>query len=72
MEKQINEDVQLLSANELAPMLVLSRRQIFRLNASGKLPASLKIGGSVRWLASEIKVWLAAGAPDRKTWEAMK
>ena len=64
---------QLLSAKELAEMLSLSKRQIFRLDSCGKLgPAKLKIGGSCRWLAQEVSDWLSAGAPDRKTWEAMK
>jgi len=53
-------------------MLSLSKRQIFRLNSSGQIPAPIRIGGAVRWSAEEISAWLAAGAKDRKTWEAMK
>ena len=68
-----NKSCQLLSAKELAKMLSLSKRQIFRLDSCGKLGVTkLKIGGSVRWSAAEISDWLAAGAPDRKTWEAMQ
>ena len=68
-----NQTCQLLSAKTLGQMLSLSKRQIFRLNSSGKLPAPLRIGGSVRWdLEEDIKPWLAAGAPDRKTFEAMQ
>jgi len=59
----------LLTANALGQMLGLSRRQIFRLNSCGKIPAPIRIGGAVRWSAQEIANWLEAGAPDRKLWE---
>lgn len=62
----------LLTAKIVGEMLSLSKRQIFRLNSSGKLPAPIHIGGSVRWAESTIADWLKAGAPDRNTFEAMK
>lgn len=62
----------LLTAKAIGEMLSLSKRQIFRLNSCGKIPQAIKIGGSVRWSAKDISAWLAAGAPDRRTWEAMK
>jgi len=68
-----NKSCQLLSAKELAKMLSLSKRQIHRLNSCHRLPAPIRIGGSIRWdLERDIKPWLAAGAPDRKAWVAMK
>ena len=69
--KETTCTVQLLDARELARMLKLSRRQIFRLNSSGKIPAPIRISGSVRWPEATICGWLAAGAPDRKSWDAM-
>ena len=60
------------SAKSLGLRLGLSKRQIFRLKSSGKLPAPVKIGGSIRWVSTEIERWILAGAPDRKTWEQMK
>jgi len=62
----------LLRAVDVGRILNLSKRQIFRLNSSGKIPAPIRIGGAVRWAESTIADWLAAGAPDRKTWEVMK
>jgi predicted DNA-binding transcriptional regulator AlpA len=62
----------LLTARAVAEMLSLSKRQIFRLNSCGKLPKPLRIGGSVRWAESTIAKWLAVGAPDRRTFEAMQ
>ncbi len=71
--KNTNQTCQLLSAKALGQMLSLSKRQIFRLDSCGKIgPAKLKIGGSVRWRQDEVADWLAAGAVDRKTWEAME
>ena len=69
---KIQQNTQLLTAQALGQKLSLSKRQIFRLNSCGKIPAPIRIGGSVRWLASEIEAWLEAGAPDRRTWEAIK
>jgi len=62
----------LLTAKALGEMLSLSKRQIFRLNSCGKIPTHIRIGGSVRWSEKTIGEWLTAGAPDRKTWEAIK
>lgn len=72
MVETIKTQDRLLSAEAVGKMLSLSRRQIFRLNSSGKIPAPIRIGGAVRWSAAEISAWLAAGAPDRKTFEAMQ
>jgi len=65
-------EIQLLTAKELGAQLSLSKRQVFRLNSCGRLPKPLRIGGSVRWAESTIARWLAAGAPDRKSFEAMQ
>jgi len=72
MNKQKNQTGRLLSAKAVGEMLSLSKRQIFRLNSCGKIPAPIRIGGAVRWLAEEISAWLAASAPDRRTWEQIK
>jgi prophage regulatory protein len=62
----------LLTAQAVGDMLSLSKRQIFRLNSCGKIPAPLRIGGAVRWSEGTIGAWLKAGAPDRRTFEAMQ
>jgi excisionase family DNA binding protein len=59
-------------ARELAEMLDVSLRQVWRLNASGKLPRPIRLGGSVRWNRAEVQQWFEAGCPDRRTWEARK
>lgn len=62
----------LLTAKAVGEMLSLSKRQIFRLNSSGKIPAPVRIGGSVRWVESEISAWIQAETPDRETWNSRK
>ena len=69
---QTNQNPQLINAKTLGQLLALSKRQVFRLNSCAKIPKPIRIGGSVRWSAAEISDWLAAGAVDRRTWEAMK
>ncbi len=61
-----------ISARDLKEMLNVSLRQVWRLNAAGKLPKPIRLGGSVRWNRQEIVDWFGAGCPDRKTWEARK
>lgn len=61
---------QLLTAKQVGLMLALSKRQIFRLNASGKLPRPVRIGGAVRWKLADIIRWQELDCPDRKTFEA--
>ena len=41
-------------------------------NSCGKIPAQIRIGGTVRWSVQKCADWLAAGAPTRAEWEAMK
>jgi len=61
-----------VSARQLAEMLGVSLRQIWRLNSAGKLPNSIRLGGSVRWDRDEILKWFKNGCPDRRVWEARK
>jgi predicted DNA-binding transcriptional regulator AlpA len=62
-----------VDAKGLAKMLELSVRTIRTMDAAGKLPRPIRLNGySVRWPIGEIKDWLNAGAPDRRTWEALK
>lgn len=72
MMDTITTTEKLLTAKAVGEMLSLSKRQIFRLNSSGRIPAPIRIGGAVRWSENTIVEWLASGAPDRKTFEAMQ
>ncbi len=49
----------LLSVNEVAELLSVSPRSVWRFAAAGKLPRPLRVGGrSARWRASEIQRFL--------------
>ena len=62
-----------ISAKQLSQLLGVSLRQVWRLNATAKLPRPIRIGGSVRWNRAEVIQWFSeAGCPDHQTWEARK
>jgi len=59
-----------VDAKRLAKLLTCGVRTVRTLDAAGKLPAPLRLGGRVVWRRVEIKAWVAAGCPDRAAWEA--
>jgi predicted DNA-binding transcriptional regulator AlpA len=59
-------------ARRLARLLSCGVRTVRTWDAAGKLPAPIRIGGRVVWRISEIRAWLAAGAPDRESWASMR
>jgi len=62
-----------LAAADAAKVLAISRAQFWKLHAAGKTPAPVYLGTKApRWRADELRAWLAAGAPDRQTWERVK
>ena len=72
METCGNGEAMALSADGLARRLGVSLRHVRRMDTAGKLPKPIRLGRSVRWPVLETEAWLAAGAPDRRTWDAMK
>lgn len=60
-DKTTNELPQLLTINDVAEILKISQRSIWRLVASGKLLAPLRIGGSIRWKREDIREWIDSG-----------
>ena len=62
----------LLSDREAAALCGLGRSTWRRLQSAGKIPPALKLGRSCRWRRSELLAWIEAGAPDGRTWEAIK
>jgi predicted DNA-binding transcriptional regulator AlpA len=62
-----------LAAKDAAALLGISRAQLWKLHAAGKLPQPVYLGSKApRWRASELREWLAAGAPDLQTWQRMR
>lgn len=53
----------LLTVKQLAELLQLSTRSIWRLRSTARLPKPVEIGGSVRWKSDEVRRWIDAGCP---------
>ena len=53
----------LITAEQVAAMLQVSPRTVWRLRSSGKLPKPVEIGGSVRWNSEQIQRWISEGCP---------
>jgi predicted DNA-binding transcriptional regulator AlpA len=43
----------------------------WRLHAAAKVPRPNKLGGKTLWRVAELREWIVAGCPDRRTWDAM-
>ena len=64
-----------VDARRLAKLLGSGLRTVRTWDAAGKLPVPIRIGGRVVWALDGpwgIRAWLAAGAPDRETWESIR
>ncbi len=48
----------LLKDEEVASLLGISRRSVWRLVSSGRLPEPVRLGGSVRWRYQDIADWV--------------
>jgi predicted DNA-binding transcriptional regulator AlpA len=42
----------------------------WRLHAAAKVPSPNRLSGRVLWPVAELRAWVAAGCPDRRTWQA--
>ena len=71
MNTQITQSPQLLSAKELAKVMSLSPRTVFRLRSSRRLPFPVYVGSSLRWRLSDIKLFLECDC-DMAKFKAMK
>ncbi len=61
--KSLDTLPEMLSAEELADWLKISKRTVWRLKSAGAIPKPVKIGRSVRWQRNEISAWLEKGCP---------
>lgn len=64
-----HNDQLVLTAEEVAELLCISRAHVFRLQNSGRLPKPIRLGRAVRWPRRTLEAWLEAGAPPRDRWE---
>lgn len=59
----------LITAAELARLLKISTRSLWRLQSAGSLPAPVRFGGTVRWRLDEVRNWIAEGCPPAQARE---
>ena len=52
------ETAKLLTVDDVAGALVVSAKTVRRWREEGKLPPALRIGGVIRWRASEFNSWI--------------
>ncbi|MGI6414765.1 MAG: helix-turn-helix transcriptional regulator [Thermoguttaceae bacterium] len=55
----------LITAPELARMMRISVRTLWRLRSSGQLVEPIKVGGNTRWRLDEVRRWIGEGCPAR-------
>ena len=60
----------LITAEELAAKLSISKRTIYRLLSAGAIIKPIRFRGIVRWRTAEIEEWIAAGCPDCRSWQS--
>ena len=70
--RESRPDQLLLSAESLAELLDVSKRTLWRLRSAGRLPKPVRIGGSVRWRADEVRRWIASGCPPLSEWDVAR
>lgn len=58
--------VQLITTEELAEILGMSKRTIWRLLSAGQIPQPVRIGRSTRWRRDEVQRWIDSGCPVAK------
>lgn len=58
----------LVDTKQVAELLGLSARTVWRMQSSGEMPKSIRIGRDVGWSFEEIKAWTYAGCPPRDKW----
>lgn len=59
-----NAPARLIDVNDVAKMLGVSSRHVYRLADGGRMPRPLKLGGAVRWSMKTINEWIDAGCPS--------
>jgi len=62
----------LLRAAEAAILCGTSVRTWRIWDTTGKIPQPIRIGRVTFWRYDELRAWVAAGCPDRVTWEASR
>lgn len=52
-----------VTPRQLAIMLQVSTRTLWRWRSAGRLPAPVRLGGAVRWRLDDVTRWIEDGCP---------
>ena len=67
----MSDSTLLIDANELANMLTISKRTVWRWLSAGRIPRPAIDGHTKRWVKDEILAWVRNGCPVLKVWETI-
>lgn len=56
----------LLSVDQVAAMMQVSVRTVWRMLSAGELIEPLRMRGNTRWRRAELEAWIEAGCPPGK------
>ncbi len=59
--ESLPDEMRLIAADELARLLDVSTRTVWRLLSAGQLVQPIRLGGSVRWRLDEVRQWINNG-----------
>lgn len=62
----------MITQDELAGLLNVSRRTIIRMRQCGRIPKETAICRKVQWDRVIIDEWITAGCPPRSQWERQR
>jgi predicted DNA-binding transcriptional regulator AlpA len=60
----MNQNTNLLTVCDVATMLQLSVRTVWRMTADRRLPSPIRLNRSVRWRSDVISEWMNFGCPS--------
>src|SRR5436305_1520715 len=62
----------LVPAQVAGSMCGRSEASWWRDHAAARIPAPVHLGGRTLWRSQELREWVEAGCPDRRTWEVIR
>jgi hypothetical protein len=68
---KINTLPLLAPAKVAGPLCGRAPASWWRDHAAQRIPAPIRLGGRTLWRTEELRLWVEAGCPGRKEWEAL-
>jgi predicted DNA-binding transcriptional regulator AlpA len=59
-------DPVLISADDLAALMQISTRTLWRLLSAKQVPKPIRLGGSTRWRLDQVRKWIEQGCPPQE------